>query len=200
MELSSKFQGRSKEDYELVVRAATLNDAAAYAELLRRYKEPLFKFFVKMTGRPDDAEDLTIISLSKAFQNIQTYKPDYPFGTWLFRIATNTGIDYLRKKRLHTRSIDDFRDDEEGRSGVPQIMSEDLSPEEELIIKERNEQLRVIIQNLKPRYRNLMEMRYYEQLSYEEIAERTALPVGTVKALLFRGRMLIGQMLLKKKG
>lgn len=194
MELNSKFQGRSKEDYELVVRAATQNDATAYTELLRRYKEPLFKFFVKMTGRPEDAEDLTIISLSKAFQGIHSYKPDYPFATWLFRIATNTGIDYLRKKRVHTRSIDELKDDEEGRAGPPQIVSEDLSPEENLIIKERNEQLRVIIQNLKPRYRTLLEMRYYEQLSYEEIAERTALPVGTVKALLFRGRMLIAQM------
>jgi RNA polymerase sigma-70 factor (ECF subfamily) len=199
MELSSKFQGRSREDYELVVRAATQNDAAAYTELLRRYKEPLYKFFVKMTGRPEDAEDLTIISLSKAFQSIHSYKPDYPFGTWLFRIATNTGIDYLRKKRVHTRSIDDFREDEEGRTSPPQIVSEDLSPEEELIIKERNEQLRVIIQNLKPRYRTLLEMRYYEQLSYEEIAEKTALPVGTVKALLFRGRMLIAQMFLRNK-
>lgn len=199
MDLSSKFQGRSREDYELVVRAATKNDSAAYAELLRRYREPLFKFFVKMTGRHDEAEDLTILTLSKAFQNLNNYRPDYPFATWLFRIATNSGIDFLRKKRVPTKSIDAFRDDEEGRTTTPQVISEDLSPEEELIIKERNEQLRLIIQNLKPRYRSLLEMRYYEQLSYEEIAVRTALPVGTVKALLFRGRMLIAQMFFRQK-
>ncbi|MCX7650398.1 MAG: sigma-70 family RNA polymerase sigma factor [Flavobacteriales bacterium] len=195
MDVNNKFQGRSREDYELVVRAAENNDSAAFAELLRRYREPLYYMFFKLSGRQEDAEDLTILSLTKAFQNIRNYKPDYPFATWLFRIATNTGIDFLRKKKLNTRSLDHLRHQEEGENLRPQVVSEDLSPEEQLILKERSEYLRQVIQNLKPRYRQLMELRYYEQLSYEEIADHMNLPVGTVKALLFRGRMLIAQML-----
>lgn len=195
VDLSPKFTGRSREDYLLVLRAAEHNDSAAYAELLRRYKEPLFYMFIKITGRQEDAEDLTILSLTKAFQNIRNYRPEYPFGTWLFRIATNTGIDFLRKKKLSTTSLDKYREQDDGDQLKPQIVSEDLTPEEELIIKERAELLKQIIQNLKPRYRTLMELRYYEQLSYEEIADRMGLPVGTVKALLFRGRMLIAQTL-----
>lgn len=195
MDLKPNFYGRSKEDYDLVCRAVNQNDSAAYAELLKRYRDPLFFMFLKIAGRQEDAEDLTILSLTKAFQNLSHYKPDYPFGTWLFRIATNTGIDFLRKKKLQTSSLDHIRDHEDGEQVTPQYPSTDSTPEEEFILKERSERLRQIIQNLKPRYRQLMEMRYYEQLSYEEISDRMELPVGTVKALLFRGRMLVAQVL-----
>ena len=125
-------------------------------------------------------------------------KPDFAFSTWLFRIATNNCIDFLRKKRLSVVSIDSMVDDE-GDERPLQIRSETLNPEENSIKKQQNEQLKILIDKLPQRYKTLIILRYYDELSYEEIAQELDLPLGTVKAQLFRARDFLSNMLSKQK-
>ena len=149
-----------------------------------------------MVNNRSDAEDLTIEAFGKAFKNIQQYSPNYAFSTWLFKIASNNCIDYLRKKRTNYVSIDGSGNGED-RENEPTIHLKDETPDpEEHLIKEQKALLmRTIVQKLKPRYRLLIELRYFKEYSYEEIAEELDLPIGTVKAQLFRARELLYQTL-----
>ena len=146
---------------------------------------------LKMINNKTDAEDLTIEAFGKAFKNLSQYSPNYAFSTWLFKIASNNCIDFLRKKRSNHISIDgNFTDDKEPG---PQIHLKDdkPDPEENLIRSQKALLMRNIVQKLKPRYRTLIELRYFKEYSYEEISEELGLPLGTVKAQLFRARELL---------
>ena len=146
-----------------------------------------------MVNNSSDAEDLTIEAFGKAFKNIQQYTPNYAFSTWLFKIATNNCIDFIRKKKTATVSLDQGDDDEEK---APQdIMAPVLDPEESMIKNQKKVMMREIVSKLKPRYRKLIELRYFQEFSYEEIAEELELPIGTVKAQLFRARELLFNIL-----
>ena len=136
---------------------------------------------LKMTNNTIEADDLTIEAFGKAFKSIDKYTPDFAFSTWLFRIATNNYIDYKRKKRLQTISMDQ----EEGELNV---VSQIKNPEDKVIEQQKHEVLREVINKLKPHYKVLIEKRYFEEKSYEEIAQELSLPIGTVKAKLFRAR------------
>jgi RNA polymerase sigma-70 factor (ECF subfamily) len=191
MEISENYTDKARYDYNLVRRAVDLADQKAYSELLAEYREPIYFMLLKMVNNKDDADDLTIETFGKAFKNLPAFKPDFAFSTWLFRIATNAGIDYLRKKRLRTTSIDSTFTDGDGDEVKIDIKSFDPDPEQEMITRQKATLLREFVEKLKPRYKNLIELRYYEQLSYEEIAEKLELPLGTVKAQLFRARELL---------
>lgn len=191
MEISENYTDKARYDYNLVRRAVDLADQKAYSELLAEYREPIYFMLLKMVNNKDDADDLTIETFGKAFKNLPAFKPDFAFSTWLFRIATNAGIDYLRKKRLRTTSIDSTFTDGDGDEIRIDIKSFDPDPEQEMITRQKATLLREFVEKLKPRYKNLIELRYYEQLSYEEIAEKLELPLGTVKAQLFRARELL---------
>lgn len=182
---------KAQHDFELVRRAVENGDQKAFAELLEQYRDPIHFLLLKMVNNREDAEDLTIETFAKAFKNLPNFRPDYAFSTWLFRIATNAGIDFLRKKKLRTLSIDNAFPNEEGDEVKIHIKSDDANPEQELITVEKAELLKAFIEKLKPRYRVLIELRYYKQLSYEEIAEELGMPLGTVKAQLFRARDLL---------
>jgi len=188
MELESNLSGKAQYDIQLVKRAVERHDQAAYAELLDRYKESVYYLLLKMVNNKDDAEDLTIEAFGKAFKNIAQYTPNYAFSTWLFRIATNNCIDFIRKKRAVTLSLDKNFMNEEGGEMTMDVRSDTPDPEENLIRKQKNVLMRSLVEKLKPRYRILVEMRYFQELSYEEIAEQLDLPLGTVKAQLFRSR------------
>ena len=127
------------------------------------------------------------------------YVPKYAFSTWLFRIATNNGIDFIRKNKMVTLSIDKTRDDGEGGSIDFQLKSESLNPEERYVRKQRIRIMREIVDQLKPRYRELVVLRYFRELSYDEIASETELPLGTVKAQLFRAREDLYELMQNKK-
>jgi RNA polymerase sigma factor (sigma-70 family) len=188
MDVESHLSSKAQYDIQLVNRAVEKHDQAAYAELLDRYKESVYFLLLKMVNNKDDAEDLTIEAFGKAFKNIAQYTPNYAFSTWLFRIATNNCIDFIRKKRTVTLSLDRTFSNGEGSEMTMDVRSETPDPEESMIRKQKNVLMRSLVDKLKPRYRTLIELRYFQELSYEEIAERLDLPLGTVKAQLFRSR------------
>jgi RNA polymerase sigma-70 factor (ECF subfamily) len=188
MELEANLSAKAQYDVQLVKRAAERHDQAAFTELLDRYKESVFYLLMKMVNNRDDAEDLTIEAFGKAFKNLEQYTPNYAFSTWLFRIATNNCIDFIRKKRMTTVSLDKSFMSDDGGEMTMDVRSETLDPEESLIRKQKNVLMQSLVTKLKPRYRVLVEMRYFQELSYEEIAEKLDLPLGTVKAQLFRSR------------
>ena len=186
--LSSKAQL----DVELVMQAVD-GDQKAYAELMERYRDAIYYMLLKMVSNSADAEDLTIEAFGKAFKNIKQYTANFAFSTWLFKIASNNAIDFMRKKKLNNVSIDESMHDTD--TAPINIRSEQPTPEESLITEQKILLLRSVVAKLKPRYRKLVELRYFYEYSYEEISEEMELPIGTVKAQLFRARELLQNIL-----
>jgi len=195
MEINPNLTDKALRDYKLVQMAVGNGDQRAYAELLNNYRDSLYYLLLKMTNDPDDADDLTIEAFGKAFKNLHQYTPDYAFSTWLFRIATNNCIDFIRKKKKGVYSLDNPIHDNEGNEISHSIPSGTLDPEESFIKKQKINLMREVVVRLKPHYRNLVEMRYFKEMSYEEIAVQLDLPLGTVKAQLFRARELLFNIL-----
>ncbi|MBU8892853.1 MAG: sigma-70 family RNA polymerase sigma factor [Bacteroidales bacterium] len=192
MEVNPNLSEKAKHDYRLVKLAAA-GDEKAYAELLGRYKDAIYYMLLKMVNNKSDAEDLTIEAFGKAFKNIIQYTPNYAFSTWLFKIATNNCIDFIRKKKANVISLDYTSDDQEP-IGTP-LQSDTPDPEEDMIKNQRMALTRSIVEKLKPRYKTLVELRYFKEYSYDEIANELGLPIGTVKAQLFRARELLYNIL-----
>jgi RNA polymerase sigma factor (sigma-70 family) len=188
MDLESNLSVKAQYDVELVKRAVEKQDQGAYEELLVRYRDSVYFLLLKMVNNKDDADDLTIEAFGKAFKNIEQYTPNFAFSTWLFRIATNNCIDFIRKRRMVTLSLDRTFSSGDGEEMTMDVKSDSLDPEEHMIRKQKNILMRSLVDKLKPRYRILIELRYFQELSYEEIAEKLDLPLGTVKAQLFRSR------------
>ena len=188
MEIGSHLTDKAQRDFRLVKLAVDKGDQKAYAELMSHYKDSIYFMLLKMTNNSDDADDLTIEAFGKAFNKLSQYTPDYAFSTWLFKIASNNCIDFIRKKKKDLLSLDKSYDDEEGTELAQYIPSNTADPEEKLIEKQKILLMREVVEKLKPRYRRLVELRYFEEFSYEEIAEEMNLPLGTVKAQLFRAR------------
>lgn len=199
MELGQNLSPKAQIDYELVVKARDHQDEKAYAVLLAKYKDSIFYMMLKMVKNQDDADDLTIEAFGKAFNRLHQYTPDYAFSTWLFKIATNNCIDFIRKKKMITFSIDKGFEDSEGNNSTFDIKENNLNPEEKFMRKQKIRIMREMVDHLKPRYKQLIVLRYFRELSYDEIAEATELPLGTVKAQLFRAREMLYNLLLNKK-
>jgi len=197
MEVNPNFSENARKDFNLVI-SAKEGSQKAYAELMHRYKDSIYFMVLKMVNNKDDAMDITVSTFGKAFENLEKYKPDFAFSTWLFRIATNGSIDFIRKKRVVTTSIDNYSS-EDGEGRVLEFKSDSLNPEEFSIKKQQTEQLKEIIDKLPARYKTLIILRYYDELSYDEIALQLDLPLGTVKAQLFRARDLLSNILNKRK-
>ena len=176
------------------------SDQKAYAELMGRYKDTIFFMLLKMVKSKDDADDLTIEAFGKAFRNLEQYTPNFAFSTWLFKIASNNAIDFIRKKKKQTFSIDKTFTNEEGSQLAVEIKADGLDPEESVMKEQKFALLREVVDKLKPRYKKLVELRYFEELSYEEISVQLDLPVGTVKAQLHRAREFLQDILRKVEG
>ncbi len=192
MEVSPNLSEKAQHDF-LLVQKARSGDQKAYAELLGRYRDAIYFMLLKMVNNPSDAEDLTIEAFGKAFKNIGQYTPNFAFSTWLFKIATNNCIDFIRKKRAATISLDQSNDDPD--TATVTIQSDTMDPEAHLINSQKIKLLREVVNKLKPRYRTLVELRYFKEYSYEEISQELELPIGTVKAQLFRARELLFNIL-----
>jgi RNA polymerase sigma factor (sigma-70 family) len=193
-DINSKFSSRAQEDLELVAKAKE-GDQNAFSKLMARYRDSIFFMVLKMVHNRDDAEDLTIEAFGKAFNSINNYSADYAFSTWLFKIATNNSIDFIRKKRLQTTSLDQTSTTDDGETTPIAVRDHAPDPEETVIKEQRAAKIREAIEQLSPKYRSLIELRYLDELSYEEIAEKLDLPLGTVKAQLFRAKDMLYNML-----
>lgn len=191
MEVNKNFSEKALEDFRLIDRATLENDEQAYAELMKRYKKPVYHMILKMVRNVDDAEDLTIEAFAKAFRNLKRFKKDYTFSTWLFRIATNNSIDFIRKKRLETMSLNSSYTDDDGEAVNIDVQDENLNPQEETIKAQKIELIRVFVNKLPPKYQRLVRLRYFQEYSYEEIAKELEAPLGTIKAQLHRARELM---------
>lgn len=196
----SNLSEKAQHDYKLVRDALDNGNQKAYAELMDRYREPLFYMLLRMVNNKDDAEDLTIEAFGKAFNRLDQYTASFAFSTWLFKIATNNCIDFIRRKRMKTFSIDKPFENDEGGEMSFEIRSSSPDPEEKAMFKQEYKIMLDAIEKLKPRYKELIKLRYFDELSYEEIAQTLDLPLGTVKAQLFRAREFVTAIYNKSKG
>lgn len=185
---------KAEADRKLIA-AAKDGDEKAYERLMKKYQKSVYYLALKMVRNDEDAEDLTQESFAKAFGSLHSFDPKYAFSTWLFRIATNSCIDHIRRKKLMTLSIDSGAKNEEGGSMVMQIEDHSRTPYEQFLRSQRHEYLNIALSRLPERYKKLVELRYYKEFSYEEVAEELNLPLGTVKAQLHRARELLNQEL-----
>lgn len=190
MELHSNLSVKALHDYKIVILAIDGNQKA-YEELFKRYKDAIYYMLLKMVNNKVDAEDLTFEAFGKAFRNLKQYSPKFAFSTWLFKIASNNCIDFLRKRRNNTVSIDRNEYDDSEKSYVMTLVSDGLNPEQAIVREQEAMIMRHKVSLLKERYRRLVELRYFKEYSYEEIADELDLPLGTVKAQLFRARELL---------
>jgi len=192
MEINERgFSDKALEDFELIDKAVREKDQQAYATLMKRYKKAVYFMILKMIRDADDAEDLTMEAFAKAFRNLHKFKKDYTFSTWLFRIATNNTIDFIRKKKLKTMSLNNTMTDDGGNSVTIDIEDDENNPQDEFIKSQRKEMVRIFVSKLPAKYRKLVKLRYFDELSYDEIAAELGKPLGTVKAQLHRSRELL---------
>ncbi|WP_026966363.1 RNA polymerase sigma factor [Algoriphagus terrigena] len=192
MEINERgFSNKALEDFDLIDKAVLEKDQQAYATLMKRYKKAVYFMILKMIRDADDAEDLTMEAFAKAFRNLERFKKDYTFSTWLFRIATNNTIDFIRKKKLKTMSLNNTLSDDSGNSVNIDVEDDDNNPQDQFIRSQRIDMVRIFVDKLPAKYRKLVQLRYFDELSYEEIAQELDKPLGTVKAQLHRSRELL---------
>ncbi len=194
-----QFSAKAKHDFKLIRAAVEHKDEKAYAELMHIYKKPVYHVVLKMVRNPDDAEDLTIEAFAKAFRNLHKFNPEFAFSTWLFRIATNNCIDFIRKNKIKTMSIDSGIRIDNGDEIQIDFKDNDLNPQEVAIKNQKIEIMQLVVGKLPPKYQRLVSLRYFDELSYEEIATELKAPLGTVKAQLHRARELLYDMVKEKK-
>ena len=163
------------------------------------YREPLYMLLLRMTRNSTSAADLTIETFGKAFVQLHRYAPTASFSAWLYSIAVHTYIDHLRRKRLETIPLSATQLNPDGEYVEYPIPSGQLNPEEMMIRSQRDTELRQLVEQLNEPYREVIQLRYYEELSYEEIAQRLGVPMGTVKVRLSRAKDRLAD-LYKQKG
>ena len=190
---------RMQRDYQLVCAARDNGSHKAYADLMAIYREPLYLLLLRMTHNTTTASDLTVDTFSKAFCQLHRYAPTGTFSSWLYSIGVNTYIDHLRRRRIDTVPLGEVQRDADGEFYEYQIPSGQPNPEEDLMRNERDEALKQVVSELKPPYRQIVELRYYDELSYEQIADKLKIPIGTVKIRLLRAKNLM-QAIVNKKG
>ena len=199
MEVNRQFSDKALEDFQLIDEATIKGDESAFAKLMERYKKPVYHMILKMVRNVDDAEDLTIEAFAKAFKSLKRFKKDYTFSTWLFRIATNNAIDFIRKKKLETYSLNTSFTDDSGDAVNIDVEDKNLTPDEETIKTQKIELVQMFVTKLPAKYQRLVRLRYFDELSYEEIAQELDAPLGTVKAQLHRARELMYDLVKDKK-
>ncbi len=196
MEINQRYTDKFRRDYDLVQRALK-NDQQAYTQLLGFYHDSMFFMLNRMVSNESDAEDLTIEAFTKAFNNLEKYNSAYAFSTWLFKIATNNCIDFLRSNKNKNKNIS-IDQDAKGPDFFPEsfhITALTQNPEERLIDTQKEQILRRVVEMLHPDNSKIVKMRYFDDLSYKDIAEKVGIPLGTVKARLYRAKKLMLEIL-----
>lgn len=182
------------EDHELV-RKALEGDQPAYARLRDKYWGSLNAMLYRMVRNREDADDLTQEAFIKAFRSLESFNFGYAFSTWLYRIASNNCIDYLRKKRLKTVSMDEPVTTRKGEFERQYVDVNSPMPDGHITASERSVILKKAIAELPEKYRLVIELRHVREMEYQDIAEELDLPLGTVKAHLFRARARLAKAL-----
>jgi len=180
----------ARTDQEIVALARG-GEEAAYRELVRRYERPLFSLLYRMVRDRELAEDLAQETLVKALNAIESYRPEYKFSSWIFKIANNAAIDHLRRRALDTLSLEGSphaETPEAIEATALQIGDRQESPLEEVEARELGGEIEAAIAKLRPEYRSCILLRHVEGRAYEEIAEILGLPLGTVKTYIHRAR------------
>ena len=190
---------RMQRDYQLVCDARDHGSRKAYADLMALYREPLRLLLLRMTRNTTAADDLTMETFGKAFMQLHRYAPTSSFSAWLYSIGVHTYIDHLRRNHMVTMPLSSLEETSDGEYVEYPVPSGQPDPEESLIRMQRDQALKQIVEQLREPYRKMVRMRYYEELSYEEIAQRLGIPLGTVKVRLSRAKELL-QAIIQKKG
>ena len=180
-------------DSDLINRAKS-GDSKSYDKLLKKYKNSVYSLVLRMVRNSQEAEDLTQEAFIKAFNSLDSFNEEYAFSTWLYKIATNNCIDFFRKRKLQTYSLDkpiQYKDSEIQH----EIPDPDLNPEKSIMATERNKLIKEAINKLPEKYYRAIVLRHSEEKSYEEISEILGLPLGTVKARIFRAREMLNKAL-----
>ena len=196
---NKQFSNKALEDFRLIDKALNDGEEQAYGELMQRYKMAVYHMILKMVRNVDDAEDLTIEAFAKAFKNLHKFKKDYTFSTWLFRIATNNAIDFIRKKKLKTLSLNTTFKNDSGEDVNIDVEDVNLNPQQEAIKSQKIELVQMFVTKLPAKYQRLVKLRYFEELSYDEIAKELDAPLGTIKAQLYRARELMYELVKSKR-
>lgn len=184
---------------DVLVKEAMGGSERSYQKLVNKYQRALHFHIRKMVKGHEQIEDLVQETFVKAFDNLNRYNTDYAFSTWLYRIATNHTIDYLRKKKLQTLSIDDPVKTKSGEMKT-QLPDETARTDRDIIRKQRQQIVREAIKGLPKKYRRVIQLRHMEEKSYQEISEVLDKPLGTVKAHIFRAREMLYKELKDKRG
>lgn len=181
-------------DDEQLIAEALKGSQKAYTQLVEQHKKAIFHIINKIVRNDEAANDLVQETFMKAFSSLATYRSEYRFSTWLYKIAANASIDYLRKRRINALSLDRPM---ETRDGTVEIEVPDYSfhPEHDLIRKQQRISIEEAIDSLPKKYRDVIVYRHKDDKSYEEIADLLDIPVGTVKARIFRARELLKKKL-----
>jgi RNA polymerase sigma-70 factor (ECF subfamily) len=190
-----RFESRG-EDCTLI-RQALAGDQKAFHKLRLKYYSPIFKLINRMIRNREEVEDLTQEAFIKAFTSLVSFNEEYSFSTWLYKIATNNAIDHVRKRKLQTFSIDKPIESEESDYSF-ELPDTELEPDQELIAAQRKKMLNDAMDSLPAKYRQVILMRHVDEKEYQEIAKTLKLPLGTVKAHIFRARELLYKQLRDK--
>ena len=175
------------------IEKAKLGDQVAFTFLLDNYWNEVYGFMLQRTENETDAEDITIETFSKAFDKIATYNPEFQFNTWLIAIAKNVHIDLLRKKK--SSLFIDITDDEDNIAY--NVADSSPSAEDKLITEQNLSRLLQFIKELKPAYQEVIQMRYFQEMSYQEIADDLNEPLNNVKIKLLRAKKLLAEIISK---
>lgn len=187
---------KAKRDYVLLRRALDNNDQQAYAELMRLYRDSIYYMLFKIVKNSDDAEDLTLETFGKAFRYLDRYTPQYAFSTWLFRIAVNNSIDYIRHKNNSPQYIDNDLYEDDTQTLVDRLATEsNPNPEQEVIEKQKIQMLHLAVAQLPEKYRKVVELRYFEDLSYEEISQHLSISLSNVKIQILRAKNMLSEIM-----
>ena len=180
------------EDRELVSRTLG-GDDTAFEYLFNRYRDAIHRLFVQRLGGTNDADDLLQETFIKVFLNLGKYDTAFTFGQWIYTIARNTFIDFMRKRR------DDLQIDTSPAGGTAYINppSHEATPEERVINNQNGKQLENHLSHMTPRYRRLIELRFFKEYSYEEIAAELDIPLGTVKTQIHRARTQLCKLIVE---
>jgi RNA polymerase sigma-70 factor (ECF subfamily) len=181
-------------DSELV-QSALAGRETSFEELVRRYQRPIAAYVYRMVGDYDAALDLTQEVFIKVYNSLTRYRSEFKFSTWIYKIAHNAAIDHLRRHAVRDQALTSGID---GERREILIESRRLTPEQESERKERRSEIESVVQLLPAAYRELIVLRHSQDLSYDEIAEVTGLPLGTVKNRLFRAREAMRDHLLHR--